>query len=253
MSLITYPRTAAEFKALLSLGISEVQELLRKNGLRINLRAFMYQFYKKREHTKQELENICQLQLQWQKENNEKNMPRTVKLYHHTGAQELTGFSFQALNYEKKDRGQYLVQREKQWDETRTKFLIAVATDSESRKQLVEAGVPLEQIQRMEKGKTPIIDGKKYQVHHRIPLDDGGDNDLANLILIRDDVEHRAVHGGYNPAEKIINKLSAGESAKVAYPTPPYDTLIYPNPAKGYTSQPISNADYLEFFKSGKH
>ncbi|MGG1688404.1 HNH endonuclease signature motif containing protein [Pseudalkalibacillus sp. NRS-1564] len=30
-----------------------------------------------------------------------------------------------------------------------------------------------------------------YQVHHKLPLDDGGNNDLSNLILIKNDPNHK--------------------------------------------------------------
>ncbi|WP_165998419.1 HNH endonuclease signature motif containing protein [Bacillus sp. Cs-700] len=32
-----------------------------------------------------------------------------------------------------------------------------------------------------------------YQVHHKLPLDDGGNNDFSNLILIENDLHHKVL------------------------------------------------------------
>jgi hypothetical protein len=249
MSKITYPRTAAELRALISMGIDQVKALLKANGLKINLRAFMQQFYKERQLTKQELEQINQSQLAWQQERDAKGQSSAVMLYHCTGAKELAGFRYEKLDYVKKDRAQYDKERKKDWDKARKVFLIKIATDPETKEQLLEAGVPTSEIQKMAEGYVPVIDGKGYQVHHRIPLDDGGNNNFSNLILIRDSYEHRSVHGAYNPAEKAVKLLKVGECTTVAYPVPPADTLIYPNPKKGYESKQVSNADFLDMIK----
>jgi hypothetical protein len=246
MSKITYPRTAAEMQSLLSMGIEEVKALLRDNDLIINLRLFMQQLFKRRQYTLQEIEEINKMQLEWQEDREQQGLANSVLLYHNSGAKELVGFRYEDLDYEKKDRVQYNKERKTDWDKTRKDFLVKLATDPNKKTQLLEAGVPAEQIQRMAKGRVPIIDGKKYQVHHRIPLDDGGTNALTNLILLRDANEHRSVHGYYNPAEKAAKILKVGQRVTVAYPIPPADTLIYPNPAKGYESKPASNADYLD-------
>jgi hypothetical protein len=245
MSKITYPRTAAELRALLSMGFKEVRELLRSKGLRLNLGAFMKQYYKERQHTTSELEQLNQAQMEWQQQRIEQGQPDAVMLYHRSGAKELAGFTYKELNYEKKDRNSYQKERNQEWNAVRPKFLTKLATDPETKQQLIEAGVPADQIQRMAGGKCPVIDGKRYQVHHRIPLDDGGTNDFKNLILIRDSFEHRSVHGNYNPSEKVAKALNVGDSARVAHPIPPTDTVIYPNPAKGYEGKDISNADYI--------
>ena len=93
-------------------------------------------------------------------------------------------------------------------------------------------------------GKAP----QGYQVHHRIPLDDGGTNSRANFILIRNDVEHRALHGYYNPAELRIRLLAYGEKADIALPVPPKDTLVYPNPSMNYVMTSVHYAQFLEMF-----
>ena len=87
-----------------------------------------------------------------------------------------------------------------------------------------------------------------YQVHHRIPLDDGGTNDFDNLILIRDNVEHRSIHGYYNPGELQIKTMSEGEKTQVALPVPPENAIVYPNPERGYFCDRIPNSTLVELY-----
>ena len=95
---------------------------------------------------------------------------------------------------------------------------------------------------------TKGISPKGYQVHHKIPLDDGGTNEQNNFILIRNDIEHRALHGFFNPMELRIELLKPGEKAKVAIPIPPEDSVIYPNESKSYTSQSVEHSTFMEQF-----
>ena len=173
-----------------------------------------------------------------------KSQSVAVTVYHHTGARSLRGFSYQPVNYTRKpDREQYKQER-KDFDRTvRGEWLKHIGR--KETEQLRAAGLSQKEIDRMvEEGKPP--DG--YQVHHRIPLDDGGTNHWDNLILIKDNVEHRALHGYYNPAELRIRQLAYGETATVALPVPPADTVIYPNPAMGYMSEVVGYAEFLEMF-----
>lgn len=170
--------------------------------------------------------------------------PVPVTAYHHTGARNLIGFKYVRIDYMKKlDRALYKTERNEFDQKERATWLSDIGKNRSP--ELLAAGISRQDIDRMAiTGKAP--DG--YQVHHRIPLDDGGTNSSTNFILIKDDIEHRALHGYYNPAELRIRLLAAGETAIVAFPVPPEDTLIYPNPSKGYISEPVSYATFLENF-----
>lgn len=167
-----------------------------------------------------------------------------VTVYHPTGARNLRGFSYAPVTYTRKaDREQYKRERQEFDRKARSAWLQDVARQQAD--QLRAAGVSPKEIERMAaEGKPP--DG--YQVHHRIPLDDGGTNQADNFILIQDNVEHRALHGYYNPAELRIRQLAYGETATVALPVPPSDTVIYPNPAMGYVSEAVGYLAFLEMF-----
>lgn len=167
-----------------------------------------------------------------------------VTVYHHTGARNLAGFTYQRVDYTRKaDRALYRTER-KEFDQTvRPTWLRDIGKNRAP--ELLKAGLSQQEINRMVlSGKPP--DG--YQVHHRIPLNDGGTNDPKNFILVKDDVEHRATHGYYNPAELRIRLLGDGEMAVVALPVPPEDTIIYPNPAMGYVSEPVGYSVFMEMF-----
>lgn len=167
-----------------------------------------------------------------------------VTVYHHTGARALVGFTYERVSYTRQpDRNRYKAQRSEFDSKEREAWLRDIGHNRTP--ELIAAGFTQNDIDRMTlDGKVP--DG--YQVHHRIPLDDGGTNNHDNFILIRDDVEHRALHGYYNPAELSIRLLAYGETAVVALPTPPKNTLVYPNPAMGYVSTPVSYPTFLEMF-----
>jgi hypothetical protein len=167
-----------------------------------------------------------------------------VTVYHHTGARNLTGVSYRRVEYTRKsDRALYRTERLEFDRKIRSDWLRDIGKDRSQ--ELLAAGLSQQDINRMcAIGKAP--DG--YQVHHRIPLDDGGTNDSSNFILIKDNVEHRAMHGYYNPAELRIRLLADGETAVVALPVPPEDTLIYPNPAMGYVSESVGYSVFLEMF-----
>ena len=153
------------------------------------------------------------------------------------------------ISYEKKaDRVLYEKERVKEFNRAKKEWLKNIAINNAS--ELEAAGIAKSKIDNMATlGKAPTDEnGKPYHVHHRLPLDDGGTNDFHNFILIRNDVEHRAIHGYYNPAELRIDRLAYGEAAEVALPIPPEDTIIYPNPALGYVAQIVPHVDFLGIY-----
>ena len=172
------------------------------------------------------------------------NTNGSVTVYHATGAREMAGFTYERISYERRaDRQHYKTLRYEFDRKERSAWLKEIG--SSRRQELAAAGLSQKDIDRMAKeGKVP----RGYQVHHRIPLDDGGTNSRDNFILIRDDVEHRALHGYYNPAELRIRLLAYGEKAEVALPVPPNDTLVYPNPSMNYVSKSVNYANFLEMF-----
>lgn len=239
----TYPRTAAELRALLSLGLDEVRRLLRARSLRVNLRGFLSFLFKEKRYGESDLDRFNARLLQWQTEREAKGLRDSTLVYHHSGVRNLHGFRVEKIDYQKKaDRTVYVRERS-QFNILRKEWIKMIGV--EKAKELAAAGIPPNDIKRMaDEGKTPL----GYQVHHRIPLDDGGKNEPSNYILIRDDIEHRAVHGYYNPGELRIDRLAPGERAEVALPIPPADTVIYPNPARGYVAETVPNVEMLEVY-----
>ena len=167
-----------------------------------------------------------------------------VTVYHKTSAREMVGFTYECVSYERRgDRQQYKELRYEFDRKERGAWLKEIGKSR--RQELVAAGLSQKDVDNMAKYGWPP---QGYQVHHRIPLDDGGTNARDNFILIRDNVEHRALHGYYNPAELRIRLLAYGEKAEVALPVPPKDTLVYPNPSKNYVSKPVNYAKFMEMF-----
>lgn len=56
-----------------------------------------------------------------------------------------------------------------------------------------------------------------------MPLDDGGTNDMDNLILIKNDPYHRAIT---NEQTKLVKKLFPGKTKEIVWPIP--EGTIYP-------------------------
>lgn len=46
---------------------------------------------------------------------------------------------------------------------------------------------------------------KDWQVHHNLPLDDGGTNDFVNLVLINNDTFHKSVTNEQNSLNKGLS------------------------------------------------
>jgi hypothetical protein len=102
----------------------------------------------------------------------------------------------------------------------RERFLKTIAGDRERAEALREAGISYAQILLMkEKGRAP----QGWQVHHKLPLDGGGTNDVDNLVLIK--------NGPYNQTftrrqNEQTRGLREGEARQVSLPMP--DDFVYP-------------------------
>ncbi len=101
----------------------------------------------------------------------------------------------------------------------RADFLKSLANDPANAAALQKAGLSEQALLRMQAGKAP----PGYQVHHKLPLDDGGGNEFGNLVLIKDDPFHRALT---NLQRELTSSLKPGETATVPWPVP--NGFVYP-------------------------
>lgn len=234
--LSSYPRTDADYRVFAT-NLSPAQIKLIEHGkLKVNFPILFRHLVRKGKSSPGYFAKITQKALNWFKSEGTVNgMPR-IYAYHRTGAVELRGFTMVSFDYTKKaDREQYMLEREQEFRSVKASYCKKIAR--ENRQELIDAGLTPSQIERLAMGKPP----GGYEVHHRIPLDDGGDNSLKNLILMRNDIEHRAVHGYFNPGELTIKSLAAGQTSTIAHILPPDNTVVYPNLSKGYLSAPVPN------------
>ncbi|SHM58791.1 T7SS effector LXG polymorphic toxin [Gracilibacillus kekensis] len=123
------------------------------------------------------------------------------------------------ITYTKRDRQEFKQLRNRFNSSVRKSFLQILSMDEKNSKQLIEAGLTKTDMENLKKGFVP--DG--YQVHHKLPLDDGGTNDFENLILIKNDPYHKVLT---NSQKNLTKGLKVGESIEVNWPLP--DGFIYP-------------------------
>jgi hypothetical protein len=94
----------------------------------------------------------------------------------------LPGFHTIQLSYTKRSKADLKSLRDKFDSSGRKDFLKKIGSDSVMVQQLKKAGLTDKEIERIADGKVPNTD---WQVHHKLPLDDGGDNSFDNLVLGR--------------------------------------------------------------------
>lgn len=108
----------------------------------------------------------------------------------------------------------------KEFNSTKRKeFVQWLGADPKRVQALKDAGLTDAQIQLLKDGKVP----QGWQVHHKLPLDDNGTNDLSNLVLIKNEPYHKAIT---NAQRELTGDLAAGGSKTVDFPVP--DGFIYP-------------------------
>ena len=90
---------------------------------------------------------------------------------------------------------------------------------SENEQMLKEAGLTEIDILDMKDGLVP----EGWQVHHKLPSDDSGDNSFENLVLIKNDPYHKVIT---NYQKSIVRGLKEGEFKKIEFPIP--DGNVYP-------------------------
>jgi hypothetical protein len=91
---------------------------------------------------------------------------------------------------------------------------------------LRDAGISDENIATMAEGDVP----RGYQVHHKLPLDDGGTNATSNLILIRTDPDHQLITNYQNEQTR---GMSSGWTRKLEWPMPDSRLRIWPKTPDG--------------------
>ncbi len=98
-------------------------------------------------------------------------------------------------------------------------FLKTFANDPIRVKYLRKAGLDENDIARMKDGLNP----KGWQVHHNLPLDDGGTNDFTNLVLIKNDPYHKTVT---NEQNSLTRELTPTQSKRINWPM--FEDEVYP-------------------------
>lgn len=107
----------------------------------------------------------------------------------------------------------------KDFNSVRKQYLKDLANDSGKVQQLRKAGLSEADIALMKNGNVP----KGWQVHHKLPLDDGGTNSFDNLVLIKNDPYHKVIT---NAQIGGTRGLKPGESKTMDWPIP--DGFVYP-------------------------
>ena len=131
---------------------------------------------------------------------------------------DLPGVSTVNVNYVKRDRTEYANLRREFDNSVRSDFAKHLA-DPANVEALRRAGLDDNAIARLQEGKIP----QGWQVHHKLPLDDGGTNSFDNLVLIKNDPYHIALT---NAQRELVGDLSVGQSRQVDFPIP--NGSIYP-------------------------
>ena len=124
---------------------------------------------------------------------------------------ELPNVKTQKISYTKRNPADTSVLRNEFKSTARKDFMKDFAKQNKTK--LRDMGVSEKDITKILDGKVP--DG--YQVHHKLPLDDGGNNNLDNLVLIKNDPYHKVIANYQNNATR---NLLPGEKIDIDWPIP---------------------------------
>lgn len=131
----------------------------------------------------------------------------------------LTDIEVRRIEYTRRSR-ESLDELRNQFDSgVRQDFLKSMGNDPDKVEVLKAAGLTDAQIAKIASGNVP----KGYNVHHKIPLDDGGTNDIDNLVLIRNNTEHYTLT---NAQRDLTGDIPYGDTMTIDFPIPP--GFIYP-------------------------
>lgn len=136
----------------------------------------------------------------------------------------LPGVKTRPLTYAKRAEADLAALRRQFNSSARSNFLKALANDPSKASALKAAGVDDDGLALMRLGKVPEPDLRVWQVHHKLPLDDGGTNAPDNLMLIRNEPFHKVIT---NTQDVLSGHLDNGETAQIPnWPVP--DGFVYP-------------------------
>ncbi|HEX8326884.1 MAG TPA: type VI secretion system tube protein TssD [Hymenobacter sp.] len=132
--------------------------------------------------------------------------------------QPLPGFYLTDLAYTKRPQADVTKLRS-QFASVRKQFVKDLVADPAKIAHLKKVGMNDADLELMAKGGVP----KSYRVHHKLPLDDGGDNSVTNLMLIEDDPWHLAITNLQN-----VNTVGLQPGQTINLKWPMYNGDIYP-------------------------
>jgi hypothetical protein len=115
------------------------------------------------------------------------------------------------FDYTKRDREQYKELKREYGREGRRQFLESLGNDDDKVAKLRKSGLSGEDISKIKRGLVP----EEYEVHHKLPLDNGGTNSVDNLMLVRKDPYHRGLTNYQNAR---IRGMKVGETRTIAWP-----------------------------------
>jgi len=130
----------------------------------------------------------------------------------------LPGMKKKQIEYKKRPKAEREKLRNK-FQTQRKHFLKDLANSPDKVKQLKKAGLSDIDLEIMRNEKVP----EGFQVHHKLPLDDGGDNSFDNLVLIKNHPYHKALT---NLQNDLTKGMSAGDTRTFEWPVP--EGFIYP-------------------------
>ncbi len=117
------------------------------------------------------------------------------------------------MDYIRRDRAELITMRG-QFRGVRSKFLKSISDNPEVKKRFDSATLA-----DLANGKAP----KGWDVHHKLPLDDSGTNDVGNLVLIKRDFEHNLFT---NTQSNITRQIGTNGAKEILWPVP--KGVIYP-------------------------
>ena len=132
---------------------------------------------------------------------------------------ELPGVSVQQVSYTKRARAELDRLRAAFNSTERASFVRSLANDPQKVAKLREAGLSDAQIQMLRDGRIP----QGWQVHHKLPLDDGGTNAHSNLVLIKNEPYHKVITNAQNAATR---GMTEGQTRILDWPIP--EGFVYP-------------------------
>ena len=135
------------------------------------------------------------------------------------GDVDLPGVPTRRVSYTVRDRDELARLRSEFGSRDKRAFTDALLNDPERVRQLRAAGLTDADLARMRTGRNPV----GWQVHHKLPLDDGGTNDFSNLVLIKNEPYHKVLT---NAQRELTRGLGVGETRVINFPTPP--GFVYP-------------------------